>query len=306
MTDIDFTSNFWSLFIIVLTTLSIVWLLYFIYTYANFKQAKGADVKTMGHVWDGDLEEYNNPLPSWWVNMFYLAIFFAIGYLILYPGMGTFPGLLGTGQLHEYQAELDYAQSRYEPLFARYLKDDLAQVAQDPQALKMGERLYATYCTACHGSDAGGARGYPNLHDADSLYGNDPKIIEASILDGRSGIMPEWKAALGGDAGVQDMVQYVLSLANRQFDPVAAERAKPQFAAMCSACHGADGRGTQAMGAPNLTDKIWLYGGAPTHIGQSIAAGRQGKMPAHREFLGEAKVHLLAAYIYHLATQPDQ
>lgn len=306
MTDIDFTSPFWSIFIIAGTGLGIIWLFYFVYIYASLKKTKGEQVKTMGHVWDGDLAEYNNPLPGWWVNMFYLTLFFGVGYLIFYPGMGAFEGILKTGQLDEYQAELAYAKARYEPLFEQYAQDDLVKLAQNPQALKMGERIYATYCTACHGSDARGSRGYPNLRDHDWLYGSDPAAIETSILQGRNGVMPGWKDALGGDAGVKDMAQYVVTLAGRQADAAAVERAKPQFAALCSGCHGADGKGMQAMGAPNLTDKVWLYGGSPSYIEQSIALGRSGKMPAHEEFLGKAKVHLVAAYIYHLGTQPEQ
>jgi cytochrome c oxidase cbb3-type subunit 3 len=179
---------------------------------------------------------------------------------------------------------------------------DIAAVAADPAARRMGERMFVSYCAQCHGSDARGARGFPNLRDNDWLYGGQPQTIEQTILDGRNGVMPSWEAALGGEAGVSDVAEYVLSLSGRDTDAAAAKRGKVQFETICAACHGADGKGNQALGAPNLTDKIWLYGGSRKAIMETIAKGRNGHMPAHRDFLGKEKVHLLAAYVYSLST----
>jgi cytochrome c oxidase cbb3-type subunit 3 len=179
---------------------------------------------------------------------------------------------------------------------------DLAAVAADPEARRMGERMFVSYCAQCHGSDARGARGFPNLRDHDWLYGGDPQAIRTSIMDGRNGVMPGWEAALGGEAGVSDVAEYVFALAGRDADQAAAGRGKEKFATLCVSCHGADGTGNQLLGAPNLTDNVWLYGGSKVRLMETIAQGRNGQMPPHREFLGEEKVHLLAAYVYSLST----
>jgi cytochrome c oxidase cbb3-type subunit 3 len=187
-------------------------------------------------------------------------------------------------------------------LFEKYRDMDIVAVADDEQARRMGERLFVNYCATCHGSDARGARGFPNLRDNDWLYGGDPAHIEQTILDGRNGVMPAWEAALGGAEGVADMTEYVFSLSGRNADNAAVLRGKEKYAQLCVACHGMDGTGNQALGAPNLTDNIWLYGGTSTSVMESIAKGRNGQMPPHRDFLGEDKSHLLAAYVYGLQT----
>lgn len=261
----------------------------------------------MGHVWDEDLEEYNNSLPGWWLNMFYITLVFGIVYLILYPGMGSFAGVWGWTQVKQYEAEVDAAESRYGPLFEQYKSQPIPELLSNKEALKMGERLYLNYCTVCHGSDARGNPGYPNLRDDDWLYGGKPEQIQESILNGRvaNGMMA-WKDSLGGDEGVNNVTHYVLSLntGDRKYDPAAAEKGKAQFA-ICAACHGQDGKGNTMLGAPNLIDDIWLYGGSEKQIEESIAKGRAGVMPAHKEFLGEAKVHLIAAYIYSLSNSKE-
>jgi cytochrome c oxidase cbb3-type subunit 3 len=256
----------------------------------------------MGHVWDEDLEELNNPLPGWWLKLFYITMVFGLIYLALFPGLGSFPGLLGWTSHGQYEREMDVADATYGPLFTRYREMSIPAVAADPEARKMGERLFVTYCAACHGSDARGARGFPNLRDNDWLYGGSPEQIEQTILYGRNGVMPAWQDALGGKQGVADVVQYVLSLSGRNVDQAAAARGKVKFQTFCVACHGADGKGNQAIGAPNLTDNIWLYGGSEKAITETIAKGRNGKMPAQKDTLGEDKVHLLAAYVYSLST----
>jgi cytochrome c oxidase cbb3-type subunit 3 len=297
----DFTSSFWNWFIIVPTVAGIIGCFLLVrWLSTDIKQEDLA--KSMGHVWDEDLEELNNPLPRWWLNMFYLTLFFGIGYLVLYPGLGTFSGVLGWTSTGQYEQEIDLADAKYGPLFSRYESMDIVAVADDPEARRMGERLFVNYCATCHGSDARGARGFPNLRDNDWLYGGSPEAIEQSILNGRNGVMPAWESALGGEAGVADMTEYVLGLSGRNVDTEAAARGGEKFAMLCAACHGADGTGNQALGAPNLTDNIWLYGGSSTIVAETLAKGRNGVMPAHAEFLGKDKVHLLAAYVYSLST----
>jgi len=297
----DFTSGFWNWYIIILTVVSII-ACFMLVRWLSGEISAEEKGKEMSHVWDEDLVELNNPLPRWWLNLFYITLIFAIGYLVLYPGLGTFKGMLGWTSTGQYEREIDLADAKYGPLFKKYAEMDIVVVADDADARRMGERMFVSYCATCHGSDARGARGFPNLRDNDWLYGGEPANIQLSILDGRSGMMPGWEAALGGEQGVADVAEYVFSLSGRNVDAAAAERGKTQFTAMCTACHGMDGTGNQALGAPNLTDNIWLYGGTPSSVMESIAKGRNGQMPAHREFLGEEKAHLLAAYVYSLST----
>lgn len=295
----DFTSNFWPWYIGVIVIASIVGLVVLI-RWMTEARAPGHRPETMGHVWDENLEEYNNPLPAWWLKLFYGTLAFAVIYFLLYPGVGIFPGLLGWTQVKQYQQEMAAAEKQYGPLYQRYAQQDLAALARDPEAMKTAERLFVNYCTVCHGSDARGAPGFPNLRDDDWLYGGDPRAIEASILNGRQGTMPAWGPVLK-DQGVQEVTQYVLSLSGRATDTAAVEAGREKFQQLCVACHGADARGNPALGAPNLTDDIWLYGGSPRVIAESIRNGRRGRMPAHKDFLGEARVHLLAAYVYSLS-----
>jgi len=295
----DFTSDFWHWWIISGTTLGIVFCIALLLWLKEAPKAP-EDVKTMGHVWDEDLEELNNPLPSWWLNMFWITIVFAIAYLVLYPGMGTYKGVLDWTQNNQYDIEIAAADAKYGPLFEKHAKTDIVTLAEDPKAVKMGERLYASYCVVCHGSDARGARGFPNLRDEDWLWGGSPAQIEHSILHGRTGIMPAWEAPLGGAEGVADMAEYVLGLSGRKHDAAKAEKGGAKYALFCLGCHGAEGKGNFALGAPNLTDRTWLHGGSRKRIFESIAKGRKGIMPGHKDFLGEDKVHLLTAYIYSL------
>jgi len=297
----DFTSSFWNWYIIVPTVAGIIgcFLLIRWLSTAIKPEEQG---KEMGHVWDEDLVELNNPLPRWWLNLFYITLFFGIGYLALYPGLGSFGGLLGWTSRGQYQQEMDVADAKYGPLFTKYAAMDIITVADNKAARHMGERLFVTYCASCHGSDARGARGFPNLRDNDWLYGGAPETIEQTITNGRNGVMPAWEQALGGESGVADVAEYVFSLSGRKVDPAAADRGKEKFQTLCVACHGADGTGNQAIGAPNLTDNIWLHGGSRKRVMETIAKGRNSHMPAHGEFLGKAKVHLLAAYVYSLST----
>jgi cytochrome c oxidase cbb3-type subunit 3 len=299
-----FTSQFWEWFIIVPTVGGIIACFALIWWLGGDtgKPEEDGNVETMGHVWDETLEEYNNPLPRWWLNLFYICLWVSVVYLILYPGLGSFAGILGWNELKQYEQEMEAAENRYGPIYAKYSKEAIPDLAQNPDAVKLGHRLYMTYCTVCHGSDAGGVKGYPNLRDDDWLYGGDPSLIKTTIMNGRQGMMPTaMQNGLTTDVDINNVVQYVLSLSVNEYDKTAAAEGQKTFQRICFACHGMDGKGTQALGAPNLTDNIWLYGGSAETIKETIANGRQGRMPAHGEFLGESKVHLLATYIYGLS-----
>lgn len=295
----DFVSEFWNWWVMGGVAFAIVFCFILIWWLGGSTTEAEGEVETMGHVWDENLEEYNNPLPKWWLNMFYITLVFGIGYFALYPGFGNFAGYLGWTSKGQYEVEIADADAKYGPLFEKHANTDLVALAEDKDAMKMGERLYASFCVVCHGSDARGARGFPNLRDEDWLWGGTPEQIKVSISQGRNGVMPSWETPLGGEEGVKNMVEHVLSLSGRDHDAAMAEKGKAQFA-LCMGCHGADGKGNPMLGAPNLTDRIWTHGGSRKSIYESIAKGRNGIMPAHQEFLGEAKVHLLAAYVYSL------
>lgn len=298
----DFTSDFWNIYITVIAIVSIflcAWLIW--WTSSDSDANEDGEVKTMGHVWDEDLEEFNNPLPGWWKNMFYSSIVFALLYLALYPGLGTYKGLLNWTQINQLEDEEQVAKDNYGPIYAQYANLPIQNLAADPVAVKMGKRLYLTYCTTCHGSDAGGVTGYPDLRDNDWLYGGSPEQIEASIANGRNGFMPAHKAILGED-GVEEVLNYVMSLSYRSsLDAEMIVKGKEKFAKSCAGCHTPSGKGMHALGAPNLTDNIWLYGRTKEQIRHSIAEGRKAQMPPHKDFLGPEKVHLIAAYVFRLS-----
>jgi len=295
-------SSFWSGYIAFISIANIL-ACYWLIKWASKPHAdEAAQGDVTGHKWDGDLEEYNNPLPRWWLWLFYFTIVFSLVYLALYPGLGNYKGTLGWSQTGQYDEEMQHAKNTYDPIFAEFAKKDIPTLATDSNATKVGQRLFLNYCATCHASDAGGARGFPNLADNDWLWGGDAANIKTTILDGRIGAMPPWEAAIGKQ-GVKDVTQYVMSLSGRKHDAAMAKAGKTQFDMMCVACHGADGKGNKALGAPDLTDNVWLYGGSAGVIAQTIAKGRTGVMPAHRDFLGEDKVHLLSAYIYSLRNQ---
>ncbi len=306
----DFTSDFWNIYITVLTLLGIFGCALLLYSqsvhkvivHKDAKPLAPGQVETTGHVWDENLTELNTPMPRWWMWLFYLTIVFGLAYLYLYPGLGDYAGKLGWKSSGAYADELKAADAEYGPLFAKYLKQDLKTVAADPQAHAIGERLFLTYCAQCHGSDAHGNKGFPNLTDKDWLYGGEPDTIKTTILHGRNGVMPTMAAALGSDQDVENVAQYVLSLSGSTFDPIKAAFGKPKFGA-CAACHGADAHGNQAIGSPNLTDKVWLYGGSANTIMETIRKGRNNVMPAFQDFLGEPKVHVLAAYVWSLSNE---
>ena len=292
-------SDGWSWYIAIISVLNILamaWLIWWSGKGSSQHYAQGAE---MSHTWDGDLREMNNPLPRWWLWLFYSTIVFALLYLALYPGLGKAPGLLNWTQEQEYADEVKAADAEYGPIFKKYAEMDLKAVARDPQAMKMGQRIYASYCALCHGADARGARGFPNLADQVWLWGGDPKAIKVSVAEGRMGVMPGFSGALG-EQGLEEITDYLLKLAGREHDAKRAAAGEGRYA-LCAGCHMPDGKGNQALGAPNLTDNIWVYGASRNSIKESIAAGRQGLMPAHNEFLGDAKSHLVSAYVWSLS-----
>ncbi|MGE6528370.1 cytochrome-c oxidase, cbb3-type subunit III [Pseudomonas sp. NPDC077382] len=299
-------TSFWSWYITLLslgTIAALVWLLL-----ATRKgQRHDSTEETVGHSYDG-IEEYDNPLPRWWFLLFVATVIFALGYLALYPGLGNWKGMLpgyedGWTQVKEWQREMDKANEQYGPLYAKFAAMPVEQVAQDPQALKMGGRLFASNCSVCHGSDAKGAYGFPNLTDNDWLWGGAPETIKTTIMGGRQAAMPAWRDVIGED-GIRNVAGYVRSLSGRDTPEginVDIEQGQKIFAANCVACHGPAGKGTQAMGAPDLTDNVWLYGSSFGQIQQTLRYGRNGRMPAQEHILGNDKVHLLAAYVYSLS-----
>lgn len=298
----DFTSSGWSLYIAIVTIVSIIFCLWLALVLAKGRTPSGP-VGTTGHKWDETLEEYNHPLPRWWLWLFILTCVFSVVYLILYPGLGSFAGTLGWSQKDQYEREIARVNKQVEPLFAKFMAQDIKTVAADPQAREMGERLYLTYCVQCHGSTAQGSRGFPNLSDRDWLWGGEPEAIKTTITQGRNGVMPPLGTAVGSSDDVQNLAHYVLSLSDSGHDAARAALGKEKFA-VCAACHGPDGKGNPALGAPNLTDKTWLYGGGIATIVETINKGRNNQMPAFGDLLGDGKVHLLAAYVWGLSNRP--
>lgn len=290
-------STFWSAWIIVLTVVSIVGLCWLLL--ANRKARGNRADNTTGHVYDG-IAEYDNPLPAWWFHLFVVTIVFSIGYLIAFPGLGSFQGVLKWSSTGELDAENARADAQFGPIFAKYAALPIEELARDGDAMKMGQRLFATYCSQCHGADAHGSFGFPNLADNDWLYGGAPEQIEKTILDGRNGAMPGWEAALG-DSGIRQVTAHVLALGGQTSDSGDSAAGARLFGMYCAACHGAEGHGNVLFGAPNLADGTWLYGGSPLMIQQTVRNGRTAMMPAWSERLGTEKVHLLAAYVYSLS-----
>ena len=296
----DFNGEFWGTFISVITVVSILACAVLLWTLSTKRVAPGRAVDVTGHVWDEDLEEYNNPLPRWWIWLFYITIVFGLAYLVLYPGLGGYPGLLKWSSRGEYEADQAKARETYQPIYAKYAAMSIARVARDPQAREMGQRLFLNYCAQCHASDARGGKGYPDLTDNNWLYGGDPESIVGSITNGRTALMPAW-GKIVGDEGTRNLAHYVIALSGGVHDELYAAYGKELFKTNCVACHGPEGKGNPALGAPNLTDKIWLYGGSSNALIETIGKGRNGVMPAWGDFLGAEKIHLLAAYVFGLS-----
>ena len=297
----QFSSSFWDLYISVITLASVIACGVFL-KMQSARKVSGSGSETTGHTWDEDLGEYNNPLPRWWMWLFYVTIVFALVYLALYPGLGSWKGLLGWSEVGQLKQEDAAAETKYGPIYEKFAAQDVVALSKNADALAIGQKLFLNNCAQCHASDGGGSRGFPNLTDNDWLYGGDPATIEQTITNGRNGVMPPWGPVLGAE-GVKDVASYVISLSGGAADSIRVARGREIFAKTCVACHGAEAKGTPALGAPNLTDKTWLYGGGEPTVIETIANGRNGHMPAWKDILGPAKIHLLTAYVYSLSHQ---
>ena len=294
----DFVHGFWNYYVIVIVTVSILGCAVFLWVQGSAKHKPG---EVTGHVWDENLEEYSNPMPSWWRWMFYITVVFALVYLALYPGLGNMAGSFGWTARGQYEAEMQAADVQYGPKFNQFLQQDIMTVAANPEAREMGARLFQTYCAQCHGGDAGGSPSFPNLKDGDWLWGGTPDRIKESIALGRMGVMTPKGTKPDMDAEqVKDVVHYVRSLSGLTADSVRIQRGQELYPQACAACHGVDAKGMEAAGYPNLTDKIWLHGSREDKMIEIVTKGITNQMQPYGEFLGEAKVHLLTAYVWGL------
>ena len=295
----DFTSNFWSIYVGGITLVSILACAILLWFSGKAKAMTASD-NTTGHIWDGDLREMNNPLPRWWVWLFIITILFGLVYLVMYPGLGNFGGKLGWTEVGQYQAEVDKGNAEVAPLYAKFAAMPVEDVSRDPQARAIGERLFMNNCSQCHGSDARGSKGFPNLTDNDWLHGGTPDKIKETITKGRIGNMPPMAAAVGTADDVKNVANYVLSLSNSPHDSVRAQLGKEKFA-VCAACHGPDAKGMAAVGSANLTDNIWLHGFGEAAITAMINNGKVNQMPAQGEKLTEGQIHVRASYVWGLS-----
>jgi len=289
-------SRFWTLWIVGLTVANIAFAVILLLANARPGKDPQAKAETSGHIWDRDLRELNNPLPLWWLGLFVGTVIFGLVYLALYPGLGSYPGSLHWSVINDYNRDVARADAASAAALAQFNGKDIAALQASPAAMQVASHLFAANCAICHGSDARGASGFPNLTAANWQWGRDPATVEQTIGGGRIGVMPAWKAAVGAD-GVEELMNYVLSLSGPAPNASLVAAGEKKFALYCVACHGADGKGNTLLGAPNLTDENWLYGGSPDVVRKTIADGRQNQMPAHLERLGPLRIKLLAAYV---------
>jgi cytochrome c oxidase cbb3-type subunit 3 len=294
----DFVNSGWAIFVTVATVISLVACLALLIV-ASRRRVMSSD-NTTGHVWDEDLKEMNNPLPRWWMWLFVLTVVFSAVYLAFYPGLGTNPGTLKWTSLGQYEAEQAKARAQMATVYARFSDMPAQALAQDEQAMGIGQRLFLNNCAQCHGSQGRGSTGFPNLTDGDWLYGSDLDTIKTTITQGRNGVMPPLAAAVGSSTDLSNLSNYVLSLSASQHDAAAAALGKPKFA-VCTACHGAEGKGNQALGAPNLTDKVWLHGWGEAAITRIVTHGKNNPMPAQNARLTPEQIHVLGAYVWQLS-----
>jgi cytochrome c oxidase cbb3-type subunit 3 len=295
-------SSGWSLFVVVLTILNIlacVWLLWWTAKPKSATEKIGGGADT-GHVWDKDLREYNNPLPRWWLWLFYITVVFGLLYLVLYPGLGRFGGVKNWSQAGQYEQQKAEIEARAAQMLAPFERMTVPQLAENTQAMSTAHNLFQNNCAQCHGSDGGGARGFPNLTDGDWQWGGDADTVVQTISAGRMGVMPPWGEVLG-EEGVEQVVAYTRTLSNQPADAALAAAGETHFQTVCAACHGMDGKGNTMLGAPNLTDGVWLYGSDEASIRETIVGGRNNQMPAFADKLGEQRVRLLAAYVLRMS-----
>jgi cytochrome c oxidase cbb3-type subunit 3 len=298
----DFNADFWSVYVAAATLAGILACLLLLWITARKKVTATAD-NTTGHVWDEDLTESNNPMPRWWMWLFVITIVFALMYLAAYPGLGSYDGQLQWSSTGEHAAEVAKAEKELAPLYAQFTAKKVEDVAADSAAMAIGERLFMNNCAQCHGSDARGSKGFPNLTDGDWLHGGTPDKITQTITKGRIGQMPPMAAAVGTPDDVKNVANYVLSLSNAPHDSLRAQIGRSKFTA-CAACHGVDGKGNQAIGAPNLTDDTWLHGWGEQAVTNMVNNGKTNVMPPQEGKLTPAQIHVLAAYVWGLSNKP--
>ncbi|MFL1465394.1 cytochrome-c oxidase, cbb3-type subunit III [Marinobacter sp. HN1S83] len=294
-------STFWSIWISVIVLGTIFGCWWLLLATRKSQTTDTETDRTTGHSFDG-IEELDNPLPKWWFYLFIATCVFSLGYLALYPGLGNFQGLLGWSSTNQWEAEVQQAEARYGELYAKYGDTPIVELADNDDAMKMGQRLFANNCAVCHGSAGRGSLGFPNLTDDDWLHGGEPDNILTTLQEGRTGNMPA-KGMMPGMTSeqVDQVVNYVLSFSDRAKDAEAAEAGEEVFAQACSSCHGSDAKGNYAFGAPNLTDDTWLYGSTYEWIKETVVNGRQNKMPAQSGRLSDDQIQILAAYVYSLS-----
>lgn len=295
-------SAFWHWFVVIITIgfiAAMVWL--FIATGRARVPSKPSEegTDTTGHVWDDDLTEYNNPMPRWWLWLFYGTVVFTIVYLVLYPGLGRYEGVLGWSQEGQYEEQMARSAAAFEERFGEMLELPVEELVDHPDAVRMGRNLFAHNCSTCHGSDARGARGYPDLTDDHWIWGGEPQQVLTSIVNGRQATMPPFGDQLG-DRGVTRTAVYVQQLAGQEVDSNLAAAGRRHFEQICVACHGPDGTGNIHLGAPDLTAGVFMYGSSLDALRETIRNGRQGVMPAHGELIGDARSRLVAAYVLNL------
>ena len=300
----DFLSPFWSYYISAIVLVGIFACALLLWVTSKNKTTSG-HVESTGHVWDEDIEEMNNPLPLWWVGLFVITIIFGLGYLYLYPGLGSNPGQLGWSSRGAFEEEKTLSAANLAPIYAKFDAMNIESVAKDPQARAIGQRLFMNNCPQCHGSDAQGSKGFPNLTDRDWLHGGLPENIQETITKGRNGMMPPMALAVGSPSDVKDVAQYVLSLSNSPHIAQSAEKGKAKFLLVCGACHGPDGKGNTVIGSANLTDNIWLHGVGEKAIVEMIENGKVNQMPAQEGRLTGSQIRMLSAYVWGLSNVPS-
>jgi cytochrome c oxidase cbb3-type subunit 3 len=300
----DFVNSGWAFFIAATTVLGMAACIGLL-VIASKRRVMASD-NTTGHVWDEDLRELNNPLPRWWMWLFVITVVFSAVYLAFYPGLGSNAGTLKWTSQNQFEAEQARARTAMEPVYAKFKAMTPEQLAADSQAMAIGQRLYLNNCAQCHGSDARGSKGFPNLTlPAESRLATETaEQIAAVITNGRTGNMPPMAAAVGSAEDVRNVAHYVLSLSGSAHNAVAAQLGKPKFAA-CAACHGPDGKGMKAVGAPNLTDKVWLHGWGEQAIVEIVTQGKVNVMPAQGRLLTPEQTQVLSAYVWSLS-QPTR
>ena len=294
----DFVNSGWGWFVAAATVVSLVFCLVLLIV-ASQRKVMAQD-NTTGHVWDEDLREMNNPLPRWWMWLFVITVVFAAVYLAFYPGLGSFAGTLKWTSVGQYEAEQEKARAAMQPVYAKYVAMSAEQLAQEPAAMGIGQRLFLNNCAQCHGSDGRGSLGFPSLADRDWLGAGTHDYVKTVITEGRVGVMPPMAAAVGTSEDVRNVANYVLSLSGSAHNNVAAQLGKGKFG-VCAACHGADGKGNPQLGAPNLTDKIWLHGWGEQAIVNIVTNGKNNAMPAQGRLLTPEQVHVLGAYVLSLS-----